>query len=138
MAKESEDFEHFMQRREAVSLDYINGKSDGLLALSTTYNPATFFPPSGDQIHGAGRVNDANEKGAKAFGEGSTGHFEVLQSASSADLGFWTGIQHAEVMMNGKDKPVAMKLRTTEVFRREKGEWKLVHRHADMLEPQKS
>lgn len=138
MTQVHEGFDDFMKRREAVSTDYINGKADGLLALSATHDPATFFPPGGDQIQGASRVNAANEKGAHSFGEGSTGHFEILQSSSCDDLGFWTGIQHADVMMKGKDKPVSMQLRTTEVFRREKGEWKLVHRHADMPDPEKS
>ena len=138
MTQESEGFRDFMRRREAVSTDYINGRADGLLALSVTHDPATFFPPSGDRIQGANRVNTANEKGAHTFGEGSTGHFEILHSSSSGDLGFWTGIQHAEVMMKGKDEPVSMQLRTTEVFRREKGEWKLVHRHADMPDSEKS
>lgn len=138
MTQEHEGFGDFMRRREAVSTDYINGKPDGLLALSATHDPATFFPPSGDRIQGASRVNTANEKGAHTFGEGSTGHFEILNSSSSGDLGFWTGIQHAEVMMKGKDEPVSMQLRTTEVFRREKGEWKLVHRHADMPDSEKS
>jgi ketosteroid isomerase-like protein len=138
MAKETEDFKAFMKRREVISTDYINGKPDGLLALSAKHGEATFFPPSGDRIHGASHVNAANEKGAHAFGEGSTGNFEILQSASSGDLGFWTGIQHAEVMMKGQDKPVSMQLRTTEVFRRENGDWKLVHRHADMPGSEKS
>jgi ketosteroid isomerase-like protein len=138
MPQDSEGFGDFMRRREGVSTDYINGRADGLLGLSTTNDPATFFPPSGDRIHGASRVNAANKKGAHAFGEGSTGHFEILQSASSGDLGFWTGIQHAEVVMKGKDEPVSMQLRTTEVFRREKGEWKLVHRQADIPKSEKS
>ena len=132
MTQENEAFGDFMKRREAISTTYINGKADDLLGVSTTNNPATFFPPSGDQIHGANRVNAADEKGAHAFAEGSTGHFEILQSSSNGDLGFWTGVQHAKVMLKGKDKPVTMQLRTTEVFRREEGKWKLVHRHADM------
>lgn len=138
MAQESEAFEDFMRRREAVSVDYINGKAAGLLGASTTNDPATFFPPNGRLIDGASRVNAANENGAKAFSQGSTGHFEILQSSSSGDVGFWTGIQHAKVMMQGKDEPVSMQLRTTEVFRREKGEWKLVHRHADIPDSERS
>ncbi|WP_409527241.1 nuclear transport factor 2 family protein [Rhizobium sp. P28RR-XV] len=35
--------------------------------------------------------------------------------------------------MAGQDGEIPMSLRVTEVFRREEGEWKLVHRHADML-----
>ena len=138
MAKETEALEDFMKRREAISTDYINGRADGLLALSATHDPATFFPPSGDRIQGASQVNAANEKGAHTFVEGSTGYFEILHSSSSGDLGFWTGIQHAEVMMKGKDEPVSMQLRTTEVIRRDKGEWKLVHRHADIPDSERS
>jgi ketosteroid isomerase-like protein len=55
-----------------------------------------------------------------------------VQSGSSGGLGFWSGLQHATVRMAGKKEPVHMKLRVTEVFRIEHGEWRLVHRHADM------
>jgi len=127
-----EGFAAFLARREAVSGEYINGHPGQLLELSTTRDPATFFPPNGEVVQGSSNVNAANEQGAKAFATGSVGRFEVLQSGSSGGLGFWTGIQHAEVMMKGKQQPVSMQLRTTEVFRVEQGAWKLVHRHADM------
>jgi ketosteroid isomerase-like protein len=35
--------------------------------------------------------------------------------------------------MNGQDKPITMNLRVTEIFRKEDGDWKLMHRHADLL-----
>ncbi len=132
-----EGFEAFLERREKVSFDYINGEPGPLLEISTTTDPATFFPPSGDRVHGAATVNAANKKGAKAFTTGNKGHFEVMQSGSSGGLGFWTGVQHATLKMKGKAQPVTMLLRTTEVFRVEKGAWKLVHRHADMIKGDK-
>lgn len=137
-ARTEEPFDAFLARREAISLDYINGRPKPLLEISTSRDPATFFPPSGQRLHGAARVNASNEQGAHAFAPGSSGRFEVMQSGSSGSLGFWTGIQHAQVMMEGKDKPVPMQLRTTEVFRVEEGQWKLVHRHADTVHEEKS
>ena len=65
--------------------------------------------------------------------DGSRGRFEVVQSGSAGDLGFWTGVHQAEMSIEGRDGLVPMVLRTTEIFRREKGALKLVHRHADFL-----
>ena len=83
-------------------------------------------------MQGASAVRGAHDAGATAFAPGSEGHFEVLQSGSSGQLGFWTGIQHATVHFAGKAEPVTMALRTTEIFRLEDGTWKLCHRHADV------
>jgi NAD(P)H-dependent FMN reductase/ketosteroid isomerase-like protein len=126
------DFEAFLREREAVSNTYIGGSPDALLKLAVCHDPATFFSPRGENVEGAMAVRAAHEAGAKAFAPGSEGHFEILQSGASGQLGFWTGIQHATVRFAGKPEPVTMALRTTEVFRLEGGDWKLCHRHADM------
>lgn len=126
-------FASFLAVRERASDAYITGDVEPLLTLSTKHDPASFFPPGGERIVGAQRVNEANKKGAALFAKGSTGHFEVLASGSDGHLGYWTGVQHSESMMKGKDKPIPMRLRVTEIFRNEDGAWKLVHRHADMV-----
>lgn len=127
-------FADFMKEREAASNAYIQGDAKPLAAIATTEDPATFFPPSGARVVGAAPVRAAHEAGSRMFAPGSTGHFEVLASSASGDLAYWSGVQHADVRLKDKEEPTSMRLRTTEVFRHGGDGWKLVHRHADMIE----
>ena len=130
-----ERFEDFLRRREAASNDYIAGDATALRSLLTTRDPATFMPPGGAVVEGAAAAADAQASGAAAFGPRSTGRFEVLASGSGDDLAYWTGRQVASMDVLGRDGLVDMVLRVTEVFRREDGSWRLVHRHADLVPP---
>jgi NAD(P)H-dependent FMN reductase/ketosteroid isomerase-like protein len=130
---ESVSFDAFMEERERISNAYISGDAKALHPIVTESDPATFFPPDGTHASGAATVRKSYDAGAKAFGPGSTGKLDVYQQGSDGNLAFWTGLQIAKVHMKGKSDPVAMTLRTTEVFRFEKGGWKLVHRHADFV-----
>ena len=129
------DFKHFMKQREAASQAFVNGDNGPLNSISTHVSPATIFGPKGDCIAGADKVNAANANTAKHFEAGSENSFEVLQLAASGDVAFWAGIQRSTVNIQGKAHAVPMDLRVTEIFRRERGEWKLIHRHADPLNP---
>lgn len=53
--------------------------------------------------------------------------------AASGDVAYWAGFQRSNIRMQGKVQAIPMDLRVTEVFRRQDGAWKLVHRHADTL-----
>lgn len=66
------------------------------------------------------------ESGAKV-------EIEYLASPASGDLAYTVAIERSRVLVTGADEPAPMALRVTHLFRREAGEWKLVHRHADPL-----
>jgi NAD(P)H-dependent FMN reductase/ketosteroid isomerase-like protein len=123
-------FPEFMTRREAIARDYVNGDASSLASMVTKTDPATFFAPNGDQERGAAAVKARYEHDAGAF-RGGTTELEVLQSAASGGLAFWTGLQRATVRMGDETAPKTMTLRITEVFRYEGGAYTLVHRHAD-------
>lgn len=127
-------FNKFLQRRDEIATAYVNGDGAPLDAIVTHVDSATFLSPAGDSVTGAAAVAQRYATDATGFAKGGTSKLEMLQAASGP-LGFWTGIQHAEVRLQGKDAAVPMTLRVTEIFRLEGGDWKLIHRHADIPQP---
>ena len=56
--------------------------------------------------------------------------FELVAAGVSSDLAYTVGFEHSSVSIDGVPiEPYT--LRVTHVYRRENGEWKIVHRHGD-------
>ena len=125
------DFGTFLELREAAAKEYEAGDIEPLRQMATRHPPATLFASDGAIRLGPDRVSEAYEHGVRADGET---HFELLQSAASDGLAYWVGLQHSTVRCADSDTLRHIVMRVTELFRREKGEWKLIHRHADELE----
>lgn len=136
-SNESNDFATFLQEHEAAARAYVCGDAAPLRQLATRTDPATFFAPRGGHEAGAEAVDARYARDAASFAAGSETHFEVLHQGASGAIGYWVGYQHARAHLRGKDDPVPMRLRVTEVFRYEDGGWKLIHRHADAVEEAK-
>ncbi len=133
MSDDLRDFERFMVRREEAARAYVNGDAGPVLHLSTGNLPATFFHPNGDCEQGAGPVSSRYERDAGNFEPGGDSRFEILQMAAGDGVAYWVGFQRATARLKGRAEAVPMSLRVTEIFRREGDEWRLVHRHADVL-----
>jgi ketosteroid isomerase-like protein len=127
----AQDFDDFMKLREAAAQAYVRGDPQPVVDLTVRKDPASFFGPDGSRTEGVEAVLRDFRNGASYFGPESACHFEVLQKQASDEEAFWTGFQVASVQMRRGGKKVPMKLRVTEVFRKEDGEWRLAHRHAD-------
>ena len=127
------DFKQFMKRREEVAGAYVRGEAAPLGQIVTHVSPATFFGPQGGYREGAEEVASTYESDAGSFEAGGDSHFEILQMGASDGVAYWIGFQRATARMRGKPEAIPFNLRVTEIFRREDGEWKMVHRHADSL-----
>ncbi len=65
---------------------------------------------------------------------GAKVNVEYISVVVSGDLGYTVAIERQEdVLFGGQGNPTRRALRVTQVFRKEGGAWKLLHRHADPL-----
>jgi len=78
---------------------------------------------------GWAEVGEAFKRVAAQFSDLREYRFEVVAAGASGDLAYTIGFEHSTVSVNGT--PRTYTLRATHVYRREDGEWKIVHRHAD-------
>lgn len=129
MNEELLDFEDFMLRRAEAASAYVEGEAGPVAALAAETDPASFFHPGGAVVSGAAAVRRRYLDDAGSFAPGGETRFEILHLHASGGLAYWTGYQHARAILGGKTIP--MRLRITEIFRREAEGWKLIHRHAD-------
>jgi len=59
--------------------------------------------------------------------------FNEISRFATADLAYVLQLERHEGRIIGRDDTVVSALRTTLVFRREAGKWRIAHRHADPI-----
>lgn len=78
---------------------------------------------------GPAEVGEAFARIAGAFTGPASSEVEVLASGVGGDLAYTVHREHTTVTVDGT--PRIYTLRVTQVYRREDGAWKVVHRHGD-------
>ena len=64
---------------------------------------------------------------AASFSDCTCYEFELLEAEVLGDAAYTVGLEHTSATVNGV--PSSYTLRATQLYRREGGEWKVVHRH---------
>jgi len=108
-----------------------NGDPRPRLAMWSTKDPVTLF---GAGMSGSGwdKVSGIFRLIASRWSECTDQRVEILAAGISGDLAYTVELEHTSVSVDGV--PVEpYTLRVTQVYRREDGEWKVVHRHGDQI-----
>ncbi|WP_024368026.1 MULTISPECIES: YybH family protein [Micrococcaceae] len=108
-----------------------NGDAEPRKAMWSGNDPVTLFGAVMTKI-GRDRVAPAFDHLASQFSDCTSFDYEVIAAGASGDLGYLVGIEHTTASIGGAE-PLPYALRVTTVFRREDGEWKVIHRHGDAL-----
>ena len=106
-----------------------NGDAGPRMAMWSHDDPVTLF---GGVMGGSGweEIERIFRHLGESFSGCSSFEIEVIAAGANDDLAYTVAFEHTTAAVHG-GPPSAYVLRVTTVFRREDGEWKVVHRHAD-------
>lgn len=118
-----------LPRQTAAERAMHEGDAGPRTALWSQADPVSLFGAWLPIRTGWADVSDAFRRVAAQFSDSREYRFEVIAAGASGDLAYTIGFEHNTVSVNGR--PTTYTLRVTHVYRREDGEWKIVHRHGD-------
>lgn len=95
-------------------------------------NPVTVYGAAMN-AHGWDEVSGVFEHIASRFSDCKSCEWEVVAAGVSDDLAYIAAIERTTCSVGGSP-PSPYALRSPTVFRRENGEWKVAHRHADPID----
>jgi ketosteroid isomerase-like protein len=129
MADVEEFLASVLPRLTAADTELHNGNAGPRVALWSRNEPVTLFGAAMTKI-GWPEIAPGLEWVASRFSDCESFEYEVLAAGASGDLAYIVGVERTTASVGGA-APAAYALRVTTVFRREDGEWKVVHRHGD-------
>ena len=110
----------------------INGDAGPRLAMTSMQDPVTVFGAKVPVRRGWNEVSQTVRWLAARWSDSTDYRFELVAADVSGDLAYMVGFEHiANSVVGVPVEPYT--LRVTHVFRRENGEWKIAHRHADYI-----
>ena len=130
MATETEQFlDEMLPRQRAAEQAIHNGDAEPRIALWSRTDPVTVF---GAKMSSSGwpDVEQMFRTVASWFSDSTDYEFEVIAAGASGDLAYTVGYERNQVKVDGE--PRTYTLRVTHVYRREDGQWRIVHRHGDV------
>ena len=115
-------------RQRAADGAIHNGDVAPRVALWSPKDPVTLFGARLSGI-GWGEVEPMFHSVASWFTHADSFDLEIIAAGASGDLAYTVGYEHTSATVDGM--PRHYTLRVTHVYRREEGQWRIVHRHAD-------
>jgi ketosteroid isomerase-like protein len=128
MSDTDEFLEWFRTRHQAAEDALHDGDPGPRLETWSSTEPVTLFGAWLSAV-GPEQAREVFHRLGTTFSGFHDSTYELMAYAVSGDLAYTAGREHTSTSIDGVPRHYV--LRATQVYRREDGEWKVVHRHAD-------
>jgi ketosteroid isomerase-like protein len=122
----------FVDRCHAAVTEQSQGRPEPFLELWSHAADVTIMAAIGGSQLGFDAVSELLTAASKTQ-QFDGWRAENVATVLSGDLAFTVELEHYAHTVDGEDK--GMTLRATQIYRREDGEWRVIHRHGDILTP---
>jgi ketosteroid isomerase-like protein len=119
----------FLPQQEQAEKAMHDGIVQPRIDLWTRNDPVTLFGAAVPCVSGWSEVLPTFDWVASRFSNCTSYRFEVVAAGVSGDLAYVAGFEHTTADVEGVQRSYT--LRSTHVYRREDGDWRIVHRHGD-------
>lgn len=108
----------------------VNGDTGPMMEVWSHSSDVTTLRPLGSRPTGWEQVRDRWEQVAQAFSDGQASIEDLVVVPLSDDVAYTVDTEHGQAKL--ADETVGIDWRVTNIYRREEGEWKMVHHHTDV------
>jgi ketosteroid isomerase-like protein len=122
-----------LEEYHRAGLEITNGNPEVYKALYSRRDDVTLANPFGPPARGWRDVSATLDRAAANYRNGEVLGFENVSKVITADLAYTVEIERYRARVGGAEELAGVAVRVTTVFRREDGDWKVVHRHADTV-----
>ena len=125
---------HQLIEKYHESCDQVSqGNPEPLKMLYSQRDDVMLANPFGLTVIGWKQVADALDFASSRFRDGEATSFETMAKYVTSELATIFEIEKWKTKVSGRNELSTFEIRVTTSFRKEDGEWKVIHRHADPI-----
>lgn len=129
----TDDIDVVIDQYHRAAAEFIKGDPEPYKQLFSQRDDVTLGNPFGPVGRGWTEVAGIMDRAASHYSGGEITHFENIARYVTSELAYIVEVERFKTKITGREGHSTVALRTTSIFRREDGTWKIVHRHADSI-----
>ena len=128
-----DDLDVVIEQYHRAAAEFIKGDPEPYKRLFSQRDDVTLGNPFGPVGRGWTEIAGIMDRAASHYSDGEITRFENIAKYVTPELAFIVEVERFRTKIAGREEHSSIALRTTSVFRREDGTWKIVHRQADSI-----